>query len=54
MISDIFNFFIWYMGVLPVCVTVYMPGDCRGQKEASDLLELDLQTVVSHHVGAGN
>jgi hypothetical protein len=26
----------------------------RGQERTSDLLELKLQTVVSHHTGAGN
>ena len=30
-----------------------MPGACTGQKKASDPLELELQTVVSQHVGAG-
>lgn len=27
---------------------------CGGQKRVSDFLELELQTVVSHHGGAGN
>lgn len=30
---------------------VWMPSEA---KEVSDSLELELQTVVSHHVGAGN
>lgn len=28
-----------------------MPGTRRGQKKASDSLELGLQTIVSHHGG---
>jgi hypothetical protein len=28
-------------------------GTYRGQKRASDVLELELQRVVSHHVGVG-
>lgn len=31
-----------------------MPGPCERQKRAPDLLELELQRVVSHQVGAGN
>lgn len=27
-------------------------GPCRGQKRASNLLEIELQSAVSHHVGA--
>jgi hypothetical protein len=38
------------MNVLPAC----MSGTLRGQKMASDQLELELQTVESCHVGAGN
>lgn len=30
---------------------VYPHGDCGGQKRASNLLELELPMVVSHHVG---
>ena len=29
----------------------WMPGAQGGQKKESDLLELELQVVVSHHVG---
>lgn len=29
-------------------------GNCGGQKEVSALLELELQSFMSHHVGAGN
>ena len=36
-------------------VYVHMSADaCGGQKRASDPLELELQEVVSCHVGAGN
>ena len=38
--------------VLPACASV--PGVCGGQKRASDTLELELEVVVSHCVGAGN
>lgn len=31
-----------------------MPGAYRGQKRVLELLELELEMVVSHHVGAGN
>lgn len=31
-----------------------MPGAHGGQKSVLDALELGLQMVVSHHVGAGN
>lgn len=39
---------------LPTCMSVCvscMPEACRGLKRAPDPLELELQTVVSHHVG---
>jgi hypothetical protein len=40
---------------LHVCMYVTcMPGALGAQKRASDLLELELQMVVSHLVGAGN
>jgi hypothetical protein len=39
------------MDVLPACMSVYH-GACRGQNKVSDILELELQMVVSHHVGA--
>ena len=45
-----------YMGVLPAlcpCAT-FMLDVLRGQKRALDSLELELQMVVSHHVGAWN
>lgn len=36
-----------FMGVLPACA-------CGGQERASDLLELELELVLSGRVGAGN
>lgn len=44
------------VGVLPaVCLCiVYMPGTQGDQKRTSHFLELDLQTIVSCHVGIGN
>lgn len=36
------------------CMTVSTPGTCRGQKRASESLELESQRVKSHHVAAGN
>lgn len=29
-------------------------GTCRGQKRVVDRLEVELQRVVSHHLGAGS
>jgi hypothetical protein len=41
--------------VLPPCMcTICVPGPSGGQKKASDPLELDSQTVMSCHVGAGD
>jgi hypothetical protein len=40
------------MGVLPACL-MYVPGTCRGQKRVFGSLELGLQMVVNHHMGAG-
>lgn len=41
------------------CLHVYLcnicvPGTHKGQQKASDLLELELQTIMSHYVGAGS
>ena len=33
---------------------VYVPIDCGRYKRALDPLDLELQVVVSHYVGAGN
>lgn len=38
---------------LHICLCImYMPSAEGGQKTASDLLKLELQQVVSHHVSA--
>ena len=39
-----------YVLMYSMCVT----GDCRVQKWALDLMELELQAVMSHHVGDRN
>ena len=41
-----------YFVCMYVCVPC-VPGAGGGQKRASYLLELELQMVVNHHVGAG-
>ena len=48
------GFYYMYIDVLPtyLCITC-MPDACRGQSRAMDPLELGLQTVKSHFVGAG-
>ena len=45
-----------HIDVLPTCVPVHkcMPDACGNQKTVLDPLELELQKVVSHHVGTGN
>jgi hypothetical protein len=41
------------MSCLHVCLcATCVPGACGGQKEVSDLLKLQLQTIVNHHVCA--
>lgn len=44
------------MNVLPALMSdiTCMPGAFKSQKGALDPLELELQTVVSYHVGAWN
>ena len=37
-----------YVSVLHICITQ------EDQKKALDLLELELQVIVFHHLGAGN
>ena len=49
-----FEFRIYFLCVWLCCLhvylcTVYMPGAFRGQKRASDPLELELTVVVSHY-----
>lgn len=39
---------------MSVCLHVRVPGAQGKQTMVSELLELDLQMVVSLHVGAGN
>ena len=34
--------------------TLCVPDACGGQKKVSDLLDLELQMIVSCHVGAGS
>lgn len=44
-----------YMSVMPTNIAVHqMPGACGGQITALNPLELELLTVVSHHVGTKN
>lgn len=48
-------FIFMCVDVFPACKSMY--HICifhRDQKRASDLLELELETVLSHHVDAGN
>ena len=54
--STCFYYFLLYcicMYVLHICMCAMFDAR-RSQKRASDSLELELQVVVSHHVGAGN
>ena len=56
LLSFIFIYFYFVcIDVLPTCMSVLncVLGACTGQKEASDPLELELQTAVNCHVGAG-
>ena len=40
---------------LHICLgTTCLPAFLSGQKQVSDILELELQVVVGHHLGAGN
>lgn len=51
-----FILFYVYVCVLPVCMycTTYVLGTCRGEKRLLGPLELELQVLLSHHVGAGD
>lgn len=44
------------VSVLLAYISVHMcvPGACGAQKRVLDALELDLQAVMSQHVGVGN
>ena len=48
-------FFNLYFNVyVPTCMyTIYMPSVSGHQKRGLDVLELKLQTIVSHYVSAG-
>lgn len=38
-----------------VCLcTAFMPGSHRGQKKVLDALNLELETILSYHVGIRN
>lgn len=41
------------MGVLPALMSAYLPDAHRSRKRM-DPLEVELQTALRHHVGAGN
>lgn len=42
-------------GCLPVCMcTTFMPDSYRGQKRASNVLELELQMIMSYNVSYGS
>lgn len=45
-----------YFGVLAACMSgrYNACSALKGQKRASDFMELELQMVVSGHLGAGN
>jgi hypothetical protein len=51
-LKDVFYFM--FVGVLHISVHCLHAWCLRGQKKASDPLELELQRVVSYYVGAGN
>jgi hypothetical protein len=44
------------VSIQPACVSVCycMPGACGGQKRVLDALELELEMVVSCHMGSEN
>lgn len=50
----IYLYFMYMSVCLCICLcTTYVLEVCRGQKSVSEPLELELETVASHHVGAG-
>lgn len=52
-LPKLFILYVW-MFLHVRLYTMFVPGDCKGQKRASDPLELDLKTIMSYQVGAGN
>ena len=58
MYSELMKYFnlvcLMCMSILPVCISVYQVCSLSAQERASDALELELQTAVNGHVGAGN
>lgn len=50
----LFIVFAWVFGLPVGLYTTCMPDVHGGQKRVSDLLELELQTVVNYRVGAGD
>ena len=57
--SNVAIFIFIYFMCMMFCLSEYMCTPCilaagGGQKRASDLLELELQMVVSHHFNPGN
>lgn len=52
----LFQILKMYLSVLPAHTSVYSGGTRKpgGQKREMDPLELELQIVVRHHVGAEN
>lgn len=51
-VFKMFIFCVWVFARIKCLYTVYVTGARGGQKKTSDLLELKLQIVKSHHVGA--
>lgn len=54
-VNHSFYFLILYMYGSFTCMclcTTYVPSACREQKRSSDPMELELLTIVCHHVGA--
>lgn len=51
-----FNDYLYFMciGVLPACISVHHMCAVLVESRGSDPLDLELQTLVSSHVGAGD
>ena len=52
--SGVFILCIWVFCSVHACTPCACPVPVKARKKASNFLELELQVVVSHHVGAGN